>query len=524
MATSLVGNNLDRFIKFGRRTPVIKTTIDTITDPSTYRGFANQVDDVLQRALPGQFRGVGIQNAPVGVLGQVDDISRMAPGAAKEAARNQVQRNLNAAARLDDVALPRGGQAASGALRAPNVPSSPRSFDLNYPRGARAVPKQVIPGGLYNVQGPAIPGGVQTMANMSKGGGGFLKGAKNVLKAGPLLNVAGGALDAYDQVQEGADPIDAIGRATFGVLGGIGGTTAGTLGGLITGPGALLTGTAGAYGGYNLGTGLYDMLKENIQNPGDANMSRLGPMPKLAGARKAEFKSNENAAPSASDMMSGRRAPKPKPNPKDVDDRPDQGADLDMDAIRRKVAEEYARGSRIFEALKPSVETPVPGAPPNAPNVIPGTPIPVTPGSPARPYAPGDQAGNMGATYGNGTSTMPNANPANTVLPPNAEQILQADPMQIYEQARRAAQGQDKTQLDKVRDLGLAIHKQTFPNLYSSDNSLPGSMTAKDENDALREIEPSQIDQSLLGIYSGSNPVLDPNKFLQMQLSGRVAR
>ena len=518
MATSLVGNNLDRLIKFGRRTPLVKTAIDTVTDPGLYKGFANQVDDVLQRALPGQFRGVGIQNAPVGVLGQVDDISRMAPGAAKETARNQVQRNLNAAARLDDVALPRGGQAASGALRAPNIPGSPRSFDLNYPRGARAVPKQVIPGSLYNVQGPAIPGGVQTMANMSKGGGGFLRGAKNVLKAGPLLNVAGGALDAYDQVQQGRDPLDAIGRATFGALGGIGGTTAGTLGGLITGPGALFTGAAGAYGGYNLGTGLYDMLKENIQNPGDANMSRLGPMPKLAGARKTEFKSNKNAAPSASDMMSGRRTPEPRPRPGTQDDRPDQGADLDMDAIRREVAK--------AQALKPSVETPVPGSPPNAPNVIPSTPIPVTPGSPARPYAPGDQAGNIGATYGNGTSTMPNANPANTVLPPNAEQILQADPMQIYEQARRAAQGQDKTQMDKVRDLGLAIHRQKFESsaMYPTANTLPGSMTAKDENDALREIEPSQIDQSLLGIYSGSNPVLDPNKFLQMQLSGRVAR
>ena len=90
----------------------------------------------------------------------------------------------------------------------------------------------------------------------------------------------------------------------------------------------------------------------------------------------------------------------------------------------------------------------------------------------------------------------------------------------------RAAQGQDKTQMDKVRDLGLAIHRQKFESsaMYPTDNTLPGSMTAKDENDALREIEPSQIDQSLLGIYSGSNPVLDPNKFLQMQLSGRVAR
>ena len=37
-------------------------------------------------------------------------------------------------------------------------------------------------------------------------------------------------------------------------------------------------------------------------------------------------------------------------------------------------------------------------------------------------------------------------------------------------------------------------------------------------------MEPSQIDQAMLDIYSGNQPVLDPNKFLQLQLSGRVAR
>jgi hypothetical protein len=119
---------------------------------------------------------------------------------------------------------------------------------------------------------------------------------------------------------------------------------------------------------------------------------------------------------------------------------------------------------------------------------------------------------------------MPHANPANTVLPPNAEQVLQADPMQIYEQARSAAVGQDQNAMNKVRDLGLALHRQQFPNLYETPNSVPAAMTAKDQGSALNEIEPSQIDQALLGIYEGKNPVLDPNKFLQVQLQGRVAR
>jgi hypothetical protein len=171
-----------------------------------------------------------------------------------------------------------------------------------------------------------------------------------------------------------------------------------------------------------------------------------------------------------------------------------------------------------------AVQPPSIGAPPNTPLVAPGTAIPSTPSPAARPYAPADNSGNVGATYGNGTSTMPHANVANTVLPPNAEQILQADPMQIYEQARKAAVGQDQSSMNKVRDLGLAIHRQQFPQFYTTENSVPGSMTAKDNDEALTEIEPSQIDQAMLGIYAGKQPVLDPNKFLELQLSGRVAR
>ena len=188
------------------------------------------------------------------------------------------------------------------------------------------------------------------------------------------------------------------------------------------------------------------------------------------------------------------------------DDRPEQGADLDMAAIRQMS------------------QAPAPATPPNTPPVIPETDFPSVPNPASRPYAPSDNSGNIGATYGNGTSTMPHANVANTVLPPNAEQILQADPMQIYQQARSAAVRQDQSAMNKVRDLGLAIHRQKFPLMYPAENAMPGAMTVKDETEALNEIEPSQIDQAMLGIYSGNQPVLDPNKFLQLQLSGRVAR
>jgi len=378
MAGSLVNQGLQNLLKFGRRIPLNKTAIDTVTNPNTYRGFANSVDDVLQRTLPGKFRG----------------------------SANLLRRGLKA-------------------------------------------------------------GGV------------------------PVL---GGLTDVGMRIADGEDPAEASLRAAFGTGGGYLGGLLGTGAGALTGPIAPVAAPTLAIGGnlagYNAGVDLFDQIMQ--ANP------------------------SQGAAPSASDMMSGRRAPTPKPKPGTQDNRPDQGADLDMDAIRREVAR--------AQALNSYVETPVLGAPPNTPNVIPNTPIPVTLGSAARPYAPSDQAGNIGGTYGNGTSTMPNANPANTVLPPNAEQILQADPMQIYNQARVAAQGMDKSQMDKVRNLGLAIHRQKYSNLYPTDNSLPGSMAAKDENNQMREIEPSQIDQRLLDIYSGDTPVLDPNKFLQAQMIGRVAR
>lgn len=219
------------------------------------------------------------------------------------------------------------------------------------------------------------------------------------------------------------------------------------------------------------------------------------------------------------------------------DNRPQQGAGLDMAAIRQQSAK--AEAARKAQEQKnpevgptpdysldptPRVQPPAPGDPPNTPTVTPGTPIPQSPDIAARPYAPSDQAGNVAATYGLGTSTMPHANVANTVLPPNAEQILQADPMQIYGQARQASMGQSQAAMNKVRDLGLAIHRQKFPGMYPTDNAKPGSMTVKDDADALGEMAPSQLNDAMLGIYSGGNPVLDPNKFLQLQLSGRVAR
>ena len=462
--------------------------LDTITNPKTYSGLADDATDALGQLLPKQFRGAGFQNVPTNALNALDDLRNLPAGPIKEMAQRKAAQQFSKAA-------------GSGTVRIPVIPTG----------GQRVVP------GTVTMLDDVVRGSLKTPGALNNLG----KLTKSLPVVGPALSIGGEMLG-------GRDPLDAVGAGIFGTVGGgLGMAGYGALG-LPTGPGAVASALVGGGIGYNAGTSLYDAVKPNfmdfIQNP------------EVAGGM-----------PGASTLGTSDTPPRKKPGTS-VDSNPQQGADLDMDAIRREAAtaealnkyqeREQQSSQKPQKPQRPAVgptpnyqldpqprvQAPPPGAPPNTPTVIPGTPIPQMPSTAARPYAPADQSGNIGATYGNGTSTMPNANVANTVLPPNAEQILQADPMQIYEQARKAAVGQDQSAMNKVRDLGLAIHRQKFPGLYTSDNSVPGSMTVKDEDEALTEIEPSQIDQALLGIYSGQQPVLDPNKFLDLQLSGRIIR
>lgn len=111
--------------------PTVRQGLDVVTNPKTYQGLAQNVDDVLQRRIPQS--GVNIQNAPMSLLGKVNDIFDMAPGSAKEAARNQLQRGFRMADRLSKGGpAPRGGLSSTGALRAPGVgPQVPRRPGLS---------------------------------------------------------------------------------------------------------------------------------------------------------------------------------------------------------------------------------------------------------------------------------------------------------------------------------------------------------------------------------------------------------
>lgn len=121
------------FARFGR--PLLNSAVDTITNPQTYIRLGNEASEVLGRTLPQRFQGAGFQNLPAQFTGALDALSGMAPGAAKETARNKLKQSLQQAARAQEPGLVRPfGQTAEGALRAPNIGSAPlRAPVMNAP-------------------------------------------------------------------------------------------------------------------------------------------------------------------------------------------------------------------------------------------------------------------------------------------------------------------------------------------------------------------------------------------------------
>ena len=488
---SLAGRLFNQLVQTGRRViPQPRfapaSALDTVTNPKTYMRLADDATDALGQLLPKQFRGAGIQNAPVNALGAIDDLRSLPAGPIREMAQKKAAKQFTKAA-------------GSGQTRVPVIPTGGIPV-----RGGtvKMLADDIVTAGSNTLKRPGLLNNVV---------GGVVSGAKRFPYLGAAVAVGEGLLD-------GRDPIDSVARGAFGLTGGALGALGYGAMGLPTGPGAIGTSLVGGGIGYGAATQFYD----NIAKPSFMDYLK-DPGPLGGGMPGAQTL----GTPDVPYQQTGTGK----------DNQPQQGADLDMAAIRQQSAR--AEAARKVQEQKepqvgptpdysldptPRVQNPPPGAPPSTPTVTPGTPIPQTPSVAARPYAPADQSGNMGATFANGTSTMPNANVANTVLPPNAEQILQANPMDIYAQARVASLGQDKAAANKVRDLGLAIHRQQFPNLYKTDNSMPGAMTAKDDANALDDVVQGQLDDAMLGVFSGGQPLLDPNKFLQLQMSGRVAR
>ena len=70
------------------------------TATRSYQQLGRQFADVLQRQVPGNFQGAGIQNLPTNLLTEASRIAEMPSGAAREAARNQLVNRLRIQANL----------------------------------------------------------------------------------------------------------------------------------------------------------------------------------------------------------------------------------------------------------------------------------------------------------------------------------------------------------------------------------------------------------------------------------------
>lgn len=256
------------------------------TATRSYQQLGRQFADVLQRQMPGNFQGAGIQSLPTNLLTEASRIAEMAPGSAREAARNQLASKLRIQANLQGQPPRISGMGAGGALRAPSIgsnlnrslgftvnPSSPYSgspyaLDSALRRQfgitdlSRQLRSQKLTGTALN---PAvrnsfrIPGlNPRTALNVTR------KGAGRTL---PALNAAGIAYDVYDATQTGRDPIRTGVKGVVQLGGGLlGGSAGGLLGLPTTGPGGVATAIAGyGLGSTSAGT-LFDMVWPEANN------------------------------------------------------------------------------------------------------------------------------------------------------------------------------------------------------------------------------------------------------------------
>lgn len=102
--------------KFGGR------ALGQVADPTNYKFLKEATENILSRTVP---QGVNFGALPTQFLDTLTDIQRMAPGAAKEAARNKAKTTLTRAARAQAPAPRPVGQGAGGALRVPFLGSQP---------------------------------------------------------------------------------------------------------------------------------------------------------------------------------------------------------------------------------------------------------------------------------------------------------------------------------------------------------------------------------------------------------------
>ena len=419
--------------------PALRSTaVDTITNPQTYIGLADDVTNTLGRMLPKGFQGAGIQRAPMSVLGQVDDIAKMAPGRAREVARDQAARNFRMAGRLDDGVRP-VGQGPSGALRAPTVGSkAPR------PTPATSAPSSSLPG------------------------------------SGPLQrdNEASRALlrEAIKQ-RRALTPVQKAAGAS-----------------VLAGGGALAASEIGA------GQGLTDQIEGALNNVGPALDNFVGGLnlPFQQWGRNQE----KRGFGSLLDMATGITGvtgmlglndliPNSKPlTPAQIDDIRKKNPGINLP---NQQTPSPSRPDGTYGSIPPSVNDDLPGQKYDPSVTLPGAPTINNP-----PYVPPT------------TLTPDPVPPAPT---PDIGQAMDpyAYQLNVYGQGRQDAATQSSQAA--VRDLGLSIHRQMYPDLYKNDGpktplqepSTMNNLDAVSELDASTRAVEELIDPTILAQLNAMN-------------------
>lgn len=451
----LIGGELfEQALRFGR--PVVSSAVDTLTNPQTYIQLGNEATEVLGRTLPQRFQGAGFQNLPAQFTGALDDLSRMAPGAAKETKRNAVKTQLQQAARAQEPGLIRAaGQNADGALRAPNIGSAP----LRAP-GITVAPSSTLP----QAGGPLArdyalgrsSGAVQEMADVRKllqqapaQATSFLGRLNPLRNPGRLLNPTsfrGGLL--YGTAAETILPRLGLDQKNTTAV-----STALTMPGPM--PVKLLAG----------------FVAHDVNNPlGDGTMASA---PKLT----AEQIKKANKARAEQGL-------------------PPLGPNGEVNNTQQQ-----SKGAiQSYVEQNPGLISPVPDGPvPINPPLDQMGGLEAAQVPPGMPIRPDRETPNLNpVTRENGQVTTPidlPAPPADPRMAPTPEENAGAmDPyayqLQVYGQGRQAAASQDAQAA--VRDLGLSIHQRLYPQFYAdkdniatTENQLPNSMTIKDSQSEL---------------------------------------
>lgn len=428
--------------------PALRSTaVDTITNPQTYIGLADDVTNTLGRMLPKGFQGGGIQRAPMNLLGQVDDIANMSSGAAKELARDQTARNFRMAGRLDDAVRP-VGQGPTGALRAPNVgPKVTRSTP------ASSAPSSALPGG-----GPLQRDNEASRALL-----------REVIKQRKALTPAQRAAGA----------------------------------GALAGGGALAASETGA------GQGITDQIQGALNNVGPAIDNFVGGLNLPFQKELQQFgrEQEKRGFGSLLDFATGVTGVTGMLGLNDLIPNSDPLTPAQIEDLKKKnpglniPSQASTRTEGTSGAIPPTVNTNLGAYDPGV--TLPGGGRNVVVEDPATDVPPDPDT----------TYNLPNPTPAVEVPKPEIGAAMDpyAYQLNVYGQGRQASATQSSDAA--VRDLGLSIHRQMFPQFYNDDvPKTPVQVpTTMNTADALSELNSSTkaveelIDPTILAQLTAMN-------------------